>query len=122
MRIAIVDDNADIRMLLRKLLEAATSDTVVAEVDDGDGAAQAVARSHPDLVIVDYHMARVDGVEATRQIKAVAPSVEIVAFTSTDDEAVVAAFLGAGASRHFDKTAIDDLLAYIRNEGVAIDG
>jgi DNA-binding NarL/FixJ family response regulator len=114
MRIALVDDNANIRSLLRELLEIKTSGTVVAEVDDGDGAAQAVAESQPDLVIVDYHMARVDGVEATRRIKAVRPSAEIVAFTSTYDDAVIAAFLAAGASRHFDKSAIDDLLEYIR--------
>jgi len=110
-----VDDKADIRRLLRQLLETVTSSTVVAEADDGDVAAQTVATSDADMVILDYHMPRVDGVEAARRIKSVRPAVEIVAFTSTADEAVVAAFLAAGASRHFDKAAVDDLLTYVRS-------
>jgi CheY-like chemotaxis protein len=56
-----------------------------------------------------------DGIEATRRIRAARPSVEIVAFTSTEDEAVAAAFVAAGASRHFDKLAIDELVAYVRS-------
>src|SRR4051812_21906449 len=103
MRIALVDDKADIRRLLRQLLETVTSSTVVAEADDGDVAAQTVATSDADMVILDYHMPRVDGVEAARRIKSVRPAVEIVAFTSTADEAVVAPVLAAGARPPFDK-------------------
>jgi DNA-binding NarL/FixJ family response regulator len=115
LRIAIIDDNAPIRLVLRKLLEAAAAVTVVGEGEDGDCAARVVVESEADVAIVDYHMPRVDGVEATRRIRAARPSVEIVAFTSTEDEAVAAAFVAAGASRHFDKLAIDELVAYVRS-------
>jgi DNA-binding NarL/FixJ family response regulator len=114
MRVALVDDNAQIRELLRNLLESHTPGTVVAEAEDGDVAAQAVSASRADVVIMDYHMPRVDGVEATRRVKLARPSAQVVAYTSTDDRAVAAAFLEAGATRHFDKTAIDELIAYIQ--------
>src|SRR4051794_30394466 len=91
LRIAIIDDNAPIRLLLRRLLEADGGAVVVGEGEDGECAARVVTESAADLVIVDYHMPRVDGVEATRRIREARPSAEIVAFTSTDDEAVAAA-------------------------------
>src|SRR4051794_22415770 len=112
LRIVIVDDDAGVRALLRALLRTAGSD-VVAEIDDGDGAAAAVLESEPDLVIVDYHMARVDGIDATRAIQAARPGTRIVAFTSSDDAAVANAFLGAGALRHFDKLRYEDLMRFV---------
>jgi len=119
MRIALVDDNAQIRLLLRTLFESHPGCTVVGEADDGDTAAQVVAESNADLAIVDFHMARVDGVEATRRIRQACPSAEIVAYTSTSDSSVAAAFLAAGATRHFNKTAIDDLVGYILSRDAA---
>jgi DNA-binding NarL/FixJ family response regulator len=92
---------------------------IVAEAEDGDVAAQAVADSDADVAIVDYRMPRVDGVEATRRIKARRPATDVVAFTSIGEEAIAAAFLQAGASRHFDKLAVDDLVAYIRGLAAA---
>jgi DNA-binding NarL/FixJ family response regulator len=114
LRIAVIDDNAPVRLLLRQLLEADGTISVVAEGEDGDCAPGVVVESEAEIAIVDYHMRRVDGVEATRRIRAARPSIEIVAFTSTDDRAVIAAFFAAGASRHFDKTAINDLVAFVR--------
>ena len=114
MRVTIVDDNAQIRALLRTLVETETGARVVGEADDGDHAAQAVLEAEADLVIVDYRMERVDGIEATRQILATCPTARVVAFTSADDEAVAAGFLAAGAVRHFDKAQIDELIAFIR--------
>jgi CheY-like chemotaxis protein len=58
MRVLIVDDNREIRGLLRELLTAEVSAVVVTEVDDGDQAAQAVAELRAELVIMDYRMAR----------------------------------------------------------------
>jgi DNA-binding NarL/FixJ family response regulator len=58
-------------------------------------------------------MPRVNGVEATRHIRAARPSIEVVAFTSSDDEAIAAAFVAAGAARHFDKSEINALVSYV---------
>jgi DNA-binding NarL/FixJ family response regulator len=115
LRIAIIDDNAPIRLLLRGLLESDAAVKVVGEGEDGDCAARVVVESAADVAIVDYQMPRVDGVEATRRIRRARPSVEIVAFTSTEDDSVAAAFVTAGASRHFDKLAIEELVAYVHD-------
>ena len=121
LRVAIVDDKADVRALLRELLTLATSAIVVAEVDDGEHAAQAVTDSQAELVIMDYHMPRVDGVEATRRVKAVAPLSHVVAFSSAADDTVASAFGQAGAAAYFDKTQIDELVSYVRSFGVRRD-
>jgi DNA-binding NarL/FixJ family response regulator len=113
-RVAIVDDNAQIRAVLRELVHTETDARVVAEADDGDHAAAAVAEGRAELVIVDYRMARVDGIEATRRILARCPTVKVVAYTSTADISVADGFLEAGAMRHFDKTDIDGLVACLR--------
>lgn len=114
MRVAIIDDKADVRALLRELLTLETSAIVVAEADDGEHAARTVTESRAELVIMDYHMPRVDGVEATRRVKAVSPSSWVVAFSSAADGSVAAAFRQAGAAAYFDKSQIDALVAYVR--------
>jgi DNA-binding NarL/FixJ family response regulator len=114
LRIAIVDDRRDVRELLRELLTVETSAIVVAEAEDGEHAAQAAAESRAELVIMDYQMPHVDGVEATRRVKSVSPSTHVVAFSSAADDAVASAFEAAGASAYFDKAQIDELVAYIR--------
>ena len=63
---------------------------------------------------MDYHMPHVDGVEATRRVKAASPSTHVVAFSSAAHDTVASAFAAAGASAYFDKTQIDELVAYIR--------
>jgi DNA-binding NarL/FixJ family response regulator len=115
LRVAIVDDNRVVRELLRKRLAEDTSAVVVAEVDDGEHAARAVAESHAELVIMDYQMPGVDGVEATRRVKAAAPMSQVVAFSSAADDAVATAFKAAGAAACFDKTQIGELVTYVRS-------
>ena len=59
-------------------------------------------------------MPRVDGVAATATLHGVRPPVEVVAFTSTDDPVIVSGLLAGGATRHFDKTQIDELTEYVK--------
>lgn len=120
MRVAIVDDNAGIRRLLGELLADRTGVDIVGEATDGDEVLELVAATSPDLVIMDYAMARVDGVAATRTLSAAHPEVRIVAFTSVSEPAIVDGFLTSGASRQFDKSEVDALIEYVAGQAAAV--
>ena len=113
MRVAIVDDHAGVRAVLREVLTRQPGVEVVGEASDGDEVLAMVDAAGPDLVVMDYRMRRVDGLSATHQLKAARPSVEVAAVTSTADPTVVALLLAAGASCHFEKSRIDGLVEYL---------
>ncbi len=69
-RVLIVDDFAAFRQGVRALLEEISGMEVVGEADDGLAAAQLADTLRPDVVLMDVHISRVDGVTATRQITA----------------------------------------------------
>jgi DNA-binding NarL/FixJ family response regulator len=112
-RVAIVDDDPTVRLLLRTFLRYSHSVTVVAEVDNGADAAQAVADAHADVVIMDYDLGPVDGIEATRAVIAARPQAHVVVFSASADRAVAADFRAAGAVDQFDKDELHELIAYV---------
>jgi len=78
---------------------------VVGGASDGEEAVSLVAQTRPDVVLMDLRMPRVDGVEATRQIRADHPDTQVVVLTTyADDESIVAA-LRAGALGYLTKDA-----------------
>lgn len=121
MRVAIVDDNAGIRRLLAEVLTERAGVVVVGYAPDGDEVLEMVRAHDPELVIMDYSMPRVNGVRASAALHAERPAVEIVAFTSTSDQAIVDAFLMSGARTHFDKTRIDELVDYVASRASVSD-
>jgi CheY-like chemotaxis protein/anti-anti-sigma regulatory factor len=113
LRIVVVDDVRAVREMTRILLGADHS--IVGEAGDGrDGVATALALS-PDVVIMDWHMPQLDGVQATRRIKRQAPQVAVIAFSSADDAAVRDAFLTAGAHAYVDKGDLGALRSAVRD-------
>jgi DNA-binding NarL/FixJ family response regulator len=105
-RVAIVDDQALVREGFRRILDADPDLQVVAEAVDGLDAVDAVARSRPDVAILDIRMPRADGIEATRRIvtEVQDPPRVLILTTFSDDEYVYGA-LHAGASAFILKDA-----------------
>jgi DNA-binding NarL/FixJ family response regulator len=115
-RVFIVDDHGMVRRGLRAYLAIFEDIEVVGEAGNGRDALdqlQVLARAGtaPDVVLMDLAMEPVDGVEATRELRATQPEVEIVAVTSLIDQSRVEAALAAGASGYVVKDAAPDELA-----------
>ena len=87
-RILIVDDNALIRHQIRKLLGSQTEFEICAEAVDGADAVRKVAECHPDLVVLDFLMPEMNGMEAARIIRKLAPRLPILLFTLDQSPAI----------------------------------
>lgn len=112
MRIVLVDDTDEVRELVAEVLTAAGHD-IVAHAHDGWEGVELALAEHPDAVITNWHMPRMDGMETTRRIRAAYPSVAILALSSTSDPAVRDGFLQAGADAVMDKRDMRGLVAAV---------
>ena len=89
--------------------------TIVGEADSGEAAVEAVQRLKPDVVIMDVAMPGMNGIEATRRIKAAHPETAVLALTMYEDEQYFFEMLHAGASGYIPKRAApDDLVSAIK--------
>ncbi len=98
LRVLLADDDALVRAGLAMMLSGAPGVDVVGEAADGDEVPAAVAVHAPDVVLMDIRMARVDGIAATRRVRARADAPEVVVLTTFDTDADVLEALQAGAS------------------------
>ena len=114
-RILLADDQPLVRTGLRTILEDAGGFDVVGEAGDGIEAVAKVATLGPDVVLMDVRMPRLDGIAATRQIRAAPDSPRVVVLTTFDLDEYVYAGLRAGASGFLLKdTLAPDLVSAIR--------
>lgn len=114
-RLMLVDDHEVVRTGLRSFLETQPGMEVVAEARDGEEAVQRARQAQPDIVLMDISMPHLDGMEATRQIKATCPEALILALTVHDDKQYFMEMLAAGASGYLTKgAAADELVSAIR--------
>jgi CheY-like chemotaxis protein len=94
-RVLLVDDDAVVRPLLRALLEEHEGLQVVGEASDGEEAVVLAEQYRPDVILMDIHLPRVSGVEATRQINKKLPQSMIIGvsclYTPHDYNAMLAA-------------------------------
>jgi DNA-binding NarL/FixJ family response regulator len=103
--VLIADDQALIRVGLRKILEAEPEMTVVGEAADGEDAVSAARRLQPDLVLMDIRMPVLDGIEATRRIVAAQAGTRVLILTTFGLDGYVFDALRAGASGFMLKDA-----------------
>ena len=106
LRLVLADDQPLVREGLRKIFEADPELSVVADVGDGMAAVDAARRLHPDVVVMDIRMPRLDGIEATRRVVAAGGTVpRVLVLTTFDLDEYVLGALRAGASGFLLKDA-----------------
>ena len=114
-RVVLVDDHAVIRAGLAQLLAGTEDIEVVGEADNGATALDVVRATLPDVVLMDLQMPEVDGVTATRNIRAEGLSADVLVLTSYSDSERIVGALDAGAVGYLLKDAEpDDVLHGIR--------
>jgi DNA-binding NarL/FixJ family response regulator len=115
MRVLIADDHGVVRGGLRLLLDRQADMEVVGEASDGAEAVAETLATRPDLAILDVAMPRLTGIQATREIKAHAPDVDVLILSMHDDERYLFEALKAGASGYVLKSEADhDLVDAVR--------
>ncbi|MDE3722027.1 response regulator transcription factor [Nocardiopsis sp. N85] len=114
-RIALVDDEALIRAGLAALIDAEPDMGVVGQTEDGTGVPDMVARTRPDLILMDVRMPRLDGIQATRTLTARPHPPRVLVLTTFDNDAHVWDALRAGATGFLLKrTPPEGILAALR--------
>jgi DNA-binding NarL/FixJ family response regulator len=104
-RVIVADDQGVVREGLMTLLDTVEGIEPVAAAADGEEAVALTGRHRPDVVLMDLRMPGLDGVEATRRIRAAHPRTEIVVLTTHADETSILDALGAGARGYLTKDA-----------------
>jgi DNA-binding NarL/FixJ family response regulator len=119
-RILIADDHDVVRSGVRTILEAQPGWEVIAEAENGKQGLEQALLTHPEVVVLDYSLPIMNGIEATRQIRARVPGAEVLIFTMHDTVSLVREVLEAGAkgfllksdARKFLIAAVESLAAH----------
>jgi DNA-binding NarL/FixJ family response regulator len=107
-RVLLADDQRLVRKSLGTLLGLLPGIDLVGSASDGEEALALAVQRHPDVVLMDLRMPRLDGIEATRRLREREPEVRVIALTTyADDESVLGA-LRAGARGYLTKDASSD--------------
>ena len=116
-RVLIVDDQPVVRAGVARLLGPTDGFEVVGECSDGDAVIDAISATAPDLVVMDVRMRRLDGVTATRNVRALGDAgPPVLILTTFDDDDVLWGALDAGACGFVLKDApAEDMIAAARS-------
>ncbi|MBV8982773.1 MAG: response regulator [Acidimicrobiia bacterium] len=104
-RLMLVDDHPMWREAMRASLERKGTAVVVAEADDGEAAVDAALAARPDVVLMDLHLPKLTGTEATSRIVEAVPGVRVLMLSSSGDEPDVVEAVRAGAHGYLLKTS-----------------
>ena len=112
-RVLLVDDHVPIRIALRSMLSCYEGVHVVGEACDGKQAIELVPLYQPHVVLMDFYMPRMNGVEAARIMKEFWQEIAIIGISSAPDTHITDAFLKAGAAAVVSKDQGDHLYSTI---------
>ena len=114
-RLLLIDDHQVVRQGLRMMLDGEPDLEIVGEADTASQGLIETTRLKPDVVLMDIGLPDMSGIEATKEVKRLAPEVAVVALTIHEDEEYFFKMLEAGASGYVPKRAApDELLTAIR--------
>jgi len=109
-RVLLAEDHLITRQGIRRLLESEKDLTVVGEAGDGEEAVQLAVELKPDVIIMDIAMPKLNGIEATRQIKLICPATAVLILSAYDDDEYIFGLLETGAAGYLLKTVSGDEL------------
>ena len=104
-KILLAEDHKIVREGTRQLLEQSPDMEVIGEASDGMEAVQLAADLHPDVIVMDVRLPRLNGIEATQTITLRFPEIRVLILSAYDDDSYVFPLLEAGASGYLLKTA-----------------
>jgi len=110
-KVFLVDDHGMMRSGLKALLQGDESLEIVGEADQGRSAVQLIAKSSPEVVVMDLRMPDMNGIEATRQIVAGNPAAKVIGLSANTDRQSVVEMLRAGAKGYVIKESAFEELA-----------
>jgi DNA-binding NarL/FixJ family response regulator len=110
LRVLLADDHAVVRKGIREFLEEDGEILVVAEAANGADAVRLVGEHRPGVAVLDVQMPGMNGIEATRQIKAAHPEIRVLILTAYEEDPYVFALLRAGADGYVLKNTDSDEL------------
>jgi DNA-binding NarL/FixJ family response regulator len=114
-KILIADDYATFREFLKSFVARMPETCIAGEAADGEEAVQLVGRLKPDLVLMDIEMPRMDGLEATRRIKALSIPTKVVLLSAQADEARSKSAADCGADGFLAKgTSVREMIKALR--------
>jgi DNA-binding NarL/FixJ family response regulator len=117
-RVLLVEDNDVFRQALELLLGMQEGLEVVGAVAEGSGVVAAATELRPDVVVMDFRLPGMDGVEATRALKAALPEIAVVCLTASASPRELEALEAAGAQACLRKDQeLDEIVATIRSAG-----
>ena len=109
-RVVIADDHPLLREAMRNVMEQHEDMEVLGEACDGEEAVKLSSELKPDVVVMDVVMPKLNGIEATRQIRKISPTTAVLVLTAYDDDRYVIGLLEAGAAGYLLKSARGEAL------------
>lgn len=123
-RIAIVDDTRMFREALRRFIDLEPGMTVIGTASDGQDGLELIRQDPPDLVLMDIRMPVMDGVQATRALKAEWPRIHVIMLTTFSDDEFIFEAIKAGAAgyllKDMDPEAVIEAIRVVQTGGVLI--